>query len=349
MQRPAVDWERAARRAGSWVPAGPPTDLIGAAGVVAGLREGARVAPGHVAAVTGLEAAAAVAEQVPALVVDRPTWARAATQSFDALISSAIPGRPGIRGRLGAVSAGDQLGAALAVLGTRVLGQYDPYRGAPGRLFLVAPNILAMQRRLDVDPRDFAHWVCLHELTHAVQFAAAPWLTEHLRGLLASAISADDGDDGGGDGATDDPHPHPRRREDRGRASTAGTPRLLDSLLDPRQRAGVERAVAVMSLLEGHADVVMDAVGTTVVPSVRSIRRAFEQRRSAPRGLAALVGRVLGLQEKMRQYREGAAFTRAVIDEVGHPGLNLVWDGPEMLPSAGEIAAPRRWLERVHG
>ncbi|PFG20615.1 putative hydrolase/coenzyme F420 biosynthesis associated uncharacterized protein [Serinibacter salmoneus] len=352
MRGSAIDWDRAARRAAVLLPAGPPTDLVGAATVVESLREGSRQAPGHVACVTGLQDAGERAGALPVRIVDRAGWARAATQSFAALLGDHLTGGPGLRGRLSAAVAGDQLGGALALLGPRVLGQFDPYTPGPagaasGRLLLVAPTILAMHRRLDVDPHEFALWVCLHEQTHAVQFAAAPWLADHLRSLIAAAVAGSD--EQGGAVPTSRRPGRPGRPVPSPRAATGATPRLLASMLDDAQQEDVDRAIAVMSLLEGHADVVMDEVGTGAVPSVRVIRRAFEKRRGRQRGLSALIGRLLGVEEKVRQYRDGAAFTRAVVERVGHEGLNAVWEAPEQLPSPAEILAPDRWVERVHG
>jgi uncharacterized protein (DUF2342 family) len=57
---------------------------------------------------------------------------------------------------------------------------------------------------------------------------------------------------------------------------------------------------------------------------------------------------VLGVEAKIRQYAEGAAFTRHVVDAVGMDGFNTVWTSPETLPSRAEIADPDAWLQRVH-
>jgi coenzyme F420 biosynthesis associated uncharacterized protein len=104
-----------------------------------------------------------------------------------------------------------------------------------------------------------------------------------------------------------------------------------------------------MSLLEGHADVVMDGVGPEVIPSVAEIRRKFTQRRQGVGTIDRLLRRLLGLDQKMAQYRDGAVFTRAVVDKVGMDGFNAVWAEPGNLPSKAEILAPETWLARVHG
>ncbi|HMD12400.1 MAG TPA: zinc-dependent metalloprotease, partial [Marmoricola sp.] len=124
---------------------------------------------------------------------------------------------------------------------------------------------------------------------------------------------------------------------------------LLEILGSPEQRAILERVTGVMSLLEGHADVVMDGVGPEVIPSVATIRAKFTERRKGMGVLDRLIRRLMGLDQKMAQYRDGAVFTRAVVDKVGMDGFNAVWAEPANLPSKAEILAPETWLARVHG
>jgi coenzyme F420 biosynthesis associated uncharacterized protein len=245
---------------------------------------------------------------------------------------------------------GVETGALLAFLSSKVLGQFDPFwtdgAGAVGRLLLVAPNVVNVERELHVEPRDFRMWVCLHEETHRVQFTAVPWLRNHLRGQIEEFI-----------GATDvDPAVLLSRLRavvetvvDSARGGGEGGPSLLDLVQSPEQKAVLDRVTALMSLLEGHADVVMDGVGPEVVPSVAEIREKFQRRRRGAGGLDRTVRRLLGLDAKMRQYRDGARFVRTVVDRVGMPGLNAAWRSPEHLPTLDEITDPVAWVRRVHG
>lgn len=362
---PGIDWDLARRRAGAVSRPGPRVERGERVALVAELREAARVAPDHVARVTGLEIPALAAAAGPVLVVDRPRWAEVNLQMFRHLVDGVMPvgAGPGA-GRM----ASEELGLVLGVLSSRVLGQYDPFtpRTAPdgspvhpGRLVLVAPNVLHVERQLHLDPSDFRLWVCLHEQTHAVQFAAAPWLAAHLAGRVRHLVSGFDS---------------PERAEARLRALLQALPRvvrgsdgplapgdvqdpatagsvgaLLDVVLDDDERAAVGDAVAVMSLLEGHADVVMDEVGTGVVTTLRRIRARFEARRDSRRPADVLLRRVLGLDAKVAQYRTGAAFVRGVVGAVGHEGLNVVWSGPQALPTPAEIVDPAAWVRRIHG
>jgi len=354
-QNAPVDWPAAARLGARLASPGPMTDRDEAAALVDGLRRAAAVAAGHVAEITALAPAdgsdPAVVPVSHVMVVDRPGWARANTELLQTLTAGndAAGDAPS---RLTRLAGAAQVGGVLALLAGKVLGQFDPFVRTVGpggvvrgRLLLVAPNVLALERELRLDPEDFRLWVALHEQTHAMQFAAAPWLAEHLRTrtavLLEDLASSDDD-------------------RDRGRAVAATIVRMLrgdgdapglESLLRPDERQVFEEVGAVMALLEGHADVAMDAVGDTVVPTVRRIRARFEARRTgAGQGPAdRVLRRLLGLDLKLAQYRDGASFVRAVTGAVGQGGLNAVWAAPGNLPGPREIADPRAWVRRVHG
>ncbi|GAA2036175.1 zinc-dependent metalloprotease [Pseudokineococcus marinus] len=366
-----VDWELAVRVAGRLAPPGPQVTRAEADRAVSQLRRLAERATGHVAETTGLD----VPPDTGAVVVDRTGWARANAAAFRALLEAPVvrardarrekDERDGRRRRedgpgaaaavaLGRRATGAEVGALLAYLAPRVLGQYDPFgpdpagaaaraAGEPGRLLLVAPNVVAVERELRLRPRDFRLWVCLHEETHRVQFTAAPWLAGHLRARTEGLV---------GDVVGEPGQLLARLRAAAQRlpdAVSEGGDGLVGIMATPEQQAVVAEVTAVMSLLEGHADVVMDEVGPSVVPSVATIRERFTARRGGRPGLDRVVRRLLGLDAKMRQYRDGAAFVRGVLADVGVDGLNAVWTGPEQLPRPAEIADPRAWVRRVHG
>ena len=196
-----------------------------------------------------------------------------------------------------------------------------------GRLTLVAPNIVATERALAVDPADFRLWVCLHEVTHRTQFAAAPWLHEHVRSLLGEYCRL---------------RPGPGRAARRGcagrsaRSPTASAAARQLSLLEivqtPEQRAVLDRVTGLMSLLEGHADVVMDGVGPSVVPSVGDDPGRFEAAPAVGQPARPALRRLLGMDMKMRQYAEGACSSGpSSPGRHGRAQPGLV--GPEMLPT----------------
>jgi coenzyme F420 biosynthesis associated uncharacterized protein len=346
-----IDWSTAAATGTRLVPPGPRLPLTDAVATVEDLRTLAAEADQHVRAYTGLETTNAAADVA---VVDRPEWIRANVEGFrllvDPLLESVLANKTGlgpIAGTIGPKATGAEVGALLAYLATKVLGQFELLGPAPGgapggRLTLVAPNIVATERTLGVDPHDFRLWVCLHEVTHRTQFGAAPWLHDHVRTLLRDYLAAGDLDPAALVG---------RLRSAlgsfgdvvRGKSELS----LVELVQTPEQRAVLDRVTGLMSLLEGHADVVMDGVGPAVVPSVGMIRESFETRRSGGNPLERVFRRLFGIDMKLKQYAEGARFVRAVVDATGMDGLNRVWSGPELLPDAGEIRDPQRWLARV--
>jgi coenzyme F420 biosynthesis associated uncharacterized protein len=200
----------------------------------------------------------------------------------------------------------------------------------------VAPNIVHVERELHADPSDFRLWVALHEETHRVQFTAVPWMRDHLFGEIRTL--ADTMDPGGllEDGLQ-------RILE----AVRGGSGSVLDVLSSPEQKAILDRVTGVMSLLEGHADVVMDGVGPQVIASVSKIRAGFDRRRKGVGVLDRVLRKALGLDVKMAQYRDGAKFVRAVVDRAGMADFNAVWERPENLPSKAEITDPDAWVARV--
>jgi coenzyme F420 biosynthesis associated uncharacterized protein len=342
-----VDWDLAERTAARLSGAGPQVSASEAASVVAELRASSVAAVGPVRAVTGMEAPAPQG----ALVVDRPTWQRTNIASFRGLLGPVAEAAVSRRGRpvpagvsvVGSRLTGAELGTVLGFLSSRVLGQFDPFNGA-NRLLLVAPNIVHVERELAVVPSDFRLWVCLHEETHRVQFGATGWLDDHLIGEIQSLLTELMG--------------QPGQLAERvagvlkdlpGIVRGHGGNGLLDALQTPEQRDRLAGITAVMSLLEGHADVVMDDVGPQIVPTVADIRARFGRRRAGRGAVDQLLRRLLGLDAKLRQYADGARFVRAVVAQVGMPGFNAVWTSADTLPKAAEIADPQAWVRRIHG
>jgi coenzyme F420 biosynthesis associated uncharacterized protein len=335
-----VDWELAVLLGGRVAGNGPVVTVGEADAAVAELRAAADRSTGLVREFTGLSAGERTA---PVLVVDRQGWVRANTEAFAIMLGPVIDrlqekkGAPtGVTRAVGARITGGEVGLLLGFLASKVLGQFDPFHEPSGRLLLVAPNIVHVERELQADPSDFRLWVALHEETHRVQFTAVPWMRDHLFGEIGAL--ADTMDPGGllDDGLK-------RVAE----AVRGGGGSVFDVLGSPEQKAIVDRVTGVMSLLEGHADVVMDGVGPQVIPSVGKIRAGFDRRRKGIGVLDRVLRKALGLDVKMAQYRDGAKFVRGVVDRVGMTEFNAVWEAAEHLPSKAEIADPDAWVARV--
>jgi coenzyme F420 biosynthesis associated uncharacterized protein len=357
-----VDWDLALTTAKRLMRPSPDVDRPEAARVVSDLRRYAAEAEQHVRGYTLLDTESATA---PVVVIDRPGWVQANIDAMKLVIEPLIQklrashGQPGaFATAIGSRVTGVEAGGLFAYLSNKVLGQFDPFftgsQGGTassgdgptygGRLLLVAPNIVHVERELQVDPADFRLWVCLHEETHRVQFTAVPWLRSHLLGEMELLLDKTDLDPG---------RLAEMMRQGiervgkmvRGDADVS----LLDILQTPEQREVLQRLTAVMSLLEGHADVVMDGVGPTVVPTVETIRTKFNARRAGAGPLDQMIRKLLGFDAKLKQYKDGAVFVRGALERVGMAGFNAVWAEPANLPTRDEIADPARWVTRVHG
>jgi coenzyme F420 biosynthesis associated uncharacterized protein len=335
-----VDWDFAVTLGAKVAGDGPDVTSADAAAAVAELRAGAERSTDLVRDFTGLLAEERTA---PVLVVDRRGWVQANADGFARILEPLIDklasrkGVPqGLSLAIGSRVTGAEVGLLLGFLGSKVLGQFDPFHDPAGRLLLVAPNIVHVEREIDADPTDFRLWVCLHEETHRVQFTAVPWMRDHLFAEMQALVDSVEPSHMLDDGL--------RRVSE---AIRGGGGSLLDVMSTEEQRQIVDRVTGVMSLLEGHADVVMDGVGPSVIPSVAAIRARFNERRKGVGTLDRILRRLLGLDAKMAQYRDGAAFVRGVVDKVGMADFNVVWQDPAHLPTKAEIADPAAWVSRV--
>ena len=345
-----VDWDLAVSTATRLISPGPEVSRSEADAAVRSLREQVEVAAAHVERITALHPVG----PIPVTrVVDRPGWVRVNADGMARLLTPLVQTleerRPRPAGRfeqtVGPKATGLQAGGVLAFLSSKVLGQFEFFADPAVQLLLVAPNVVEAERSLGVPPADFRLWVALHEVTHRVQFTAVPWLRGHLSTEIDALVDATDLD--------------PDAVRERlsafvgqlGSALRGGeeSQGILGLIQSPAQKEIIERLTAFMSLVEGHAEYVMNAVGPDVVPSIGQIRERFGQRRKGTGPVDRLLRRLLGLDVKIRQYADGSKFVGAVVEAVGIDGFNQVWTSPEALPRKSELADPHAWVERVHG
>jgi len=344
-----VDWNLAERLAFALAGSGPAWD-----GDEQELRAESNRAALLVRRYTGLRPKGDLPE---AELVGRTEWARVNLESFEHLsrrveehlqerMSASNDGRvSGIQRTIVRAATGAEIGLAVGYLSQRVIGQYDVALIGPARaprLLFVGPNLSAARARLDVNRDLFLRWIALHETTHAVHFASVPWLREYIGGIAEELFEK----------AAVEVKPS----EIFGKLVRLNPRELLRSvkggdlatlLLPEDQRRLIDRLTATMTLVEGYAEHVMDAVGEQLDPGYAGLRRALDRDRDRRGLLDSIVSKVLGLEMKLAQYRRGKAFADEVVRAHGIRTLNRAWSGPEALPRPEELDSPAEWVERV--
>ena len=366
-----VDW-RVAERVAAWaINRRPPSVRYEAEELARSFAEVTARAEELVAVSTGWRA------PTPArsVVTDRAGWARANVASFQRLLTPALKKferkreekreerrRSGTRpswlidlpepiaskvAGAGRSASGAQLGAVLAWMSTRVLGQYDlllteEMAEDQDLLYYVGPNVVELERRHGFDPGEFRLWLALHEVTHRCQFTAVPWLRGHFLSLVDKAIEPFQADPGRLAEML-------RRTAEQLRSgqSPFDDAGVLGVVASEQQLDAIRSLQAMMSLLEGHGDVTMDRAGAADVPGAARFSQVLRERRQSVKGPAKVLQQVLGLEAKLRQYQQGEEFIRAVEARGGRELIDRVWRGPEWLPTLQEIREPERWIARV--
>lgn len=281
------------------------------------------------------------------IVVSRREWVDTNIRSMQRLLAP-MAERFGSRlGPFGLVSrrvTGAQSGALLGFMAQRVLGQYDLFFADDAEtdaVFYVGGNILTIEKRFAFRPRAFRLWIALHEVTHRAQFAGVPWLREYFFGLVNELL------------ANTEPDWAQITRTMRGaveRVRSRQTPwdesGLLGLLASPEQRMVIDRIQAMMTLLEGHGNAVMNALGREHVEGQARMADVLNRRRS-PGGVMGILQRLFGLEAKMRQYDVGERFVASVTELAGPTAISRAWRGPDALPTTAELVDPQRWLDRV--
>lgn len=245
-----------------------------------------------------------------------------------------------------------EIGMLLGYMAKRVLGQYDlallgrePVTS--GKLYYVEPNIRGIERKLDLPKNDFRMWLALHETTHAFEFEAYPWVREHFNGMLEHYMSfmREDAEflKQGLDGLKVLAQ---RIREGRDVADDdSGS--WIESFMNAEQRRVFTQMQAMMCVIEGYSNHVMNAVGRDLLPTYDLISRRFEERQKQRSAGEQIFAKLTGLNVKMEQYRQGEAFVNAIVERHGKEAIKRLWAGPESMPSMQEIRTPALWSTRM--
>jgi coenzyme F420 biosynthesis associated uncharacterized protein len=216
----------------------------------------------------------------------------------------------------------------LAFIGRRVLGQYDPQLlGAEPMsgegLYLIETNVEEWGRRADLPAEDLRRWLILHEMTHAWQFAAHPWLRPYLESSMRVLLES-------------------VRKNAAPVARIAAFAGVL-----PSQWRVMRQVQGTMSVIEGYSNLVMNQLGGKLLPGFERLEQAYRERSSGKSPLEVLIWKLTGLDLKLQQYQRGEAFCRAIFDQHGMEGLNAVWSSEAQMPRLEELGHPEAWYRRV--
>jgi coenzyme F420 biosynthesis associated uncharacterized protein len=240
-----------------------------------------------------------------------------------------------------------EVGVVVGYLAQRVLGQYElvlldeAVEDRPPRLLFVLPNLGQAVQAFGAEEQQFMTWVTLHEVTHAVQFAGVPWLHAHVAGLVRELLRS-------AEVRLEAPRKLriPSTEEVRRVLALLRRGDLISIVTTTPERETLDSVQAVMAVIEGHAEHVMDAVAPDLLPSLPKLRQALDRRRRSQSGLSRLVARLLGLELKLRQYEQGKFFCDAIVRERGPEALRHLWSSPDTLPTLAELRDPHAWLDR---
>ena len=347
-----VDWATARRVARFVAGRDPLADSYLAASLQADFDALTVHAEDLVAGYTGLRAPG----HASARVLDRRDWVESNIASMRSLLDPLMQ-RFGARlahNPFSPVSrrvAATEMGGLLGYLAKRVLGQYDllvpggpdavPGDSPTDAVYYVGANILSLEKRFAFRPRDFRLWIAIHEVTHRAQFTGVPWMRDYFLGLVREALELVD------------PDPRTMLRalssavdEVRAGRNPLDEGGLVALFASPAQRGVLGQVQALMSVLEGHGNVVMDDLGREHVAGQERMSRVLQQRRKIG-GIAGAMHKLLGIEQKMRQYEVGERFVRGVYEIGGRPAFDAVWHAPQNLPTVAELNEPARWLARV--
>ena len=282
-------------------------------------------------------------------VVGRSAWVKRNLSFFAELLKPAQEEieksleEAGTRGALSKRFMAAEIGALLGVISRRVLGQYELVLPSDDRgdvVFLIAPNILALEREHQFKPSEFRFWIALHEATHRLQFVGVPWMRDYFFGLVKELVSLSKPE--GSRLARLVAEVRDATSEGRPIIGEAG---VLGLMATPTQREHLDKVQALMSLLEGHGHVVMDRIGERHLVTQPRMAVLLKKRRHDPRTAALL--RFTGMEMKMNQYELGEKFVKHVEGKAGWSSVDLAWSSPEALPTRAEIDDPDAWLARV--
>ncbi len=241
-------------------------------------------------------------------------------------------------------------GSMIGHLATRSFGQYDlPIPRPPSdALAVVAPTIAAFGDEWSIDGDDLRLWVCLQEVAHHAVMGV-PHVRARLESLIQEYVA----------GFRSDPHALEERMENLdvnpgNMSDMAGIQQLFTDpeVLLGAMRSGTQETVkprldALVTVIVGYVDHVMDRIGEKLVPSYSMVTEAVRRRRVEASDADRFVEQMFGVTLTQDRYERGEAFINGVVERAGIEGLDRLWADEADLPTPAEVEAPGLWLARI--
>jgi putative hydrolase len=254
----------------------------------------------------------------------------------------------GIMSMLGPMMLGMTAGSMLGHLARRSFGQYDlPVpRPRSDELLLVVTNLAEFGEEWSLPPDDLRLWVCLHEITHHAVLNL-PHVRERLETHLNEYVAGFEPDPNALEHKLGDLDPTGSDALAQFQNVMSDPEALLGAIQSPAQRTLLPQLEALVAVIVGYVDHVMDSIGTGLIGSYGMVTEALRRRRVTEDDSNRFVERLLGLELSQAQYDRGEAFVAGVVERAGPEGLERLWRSDRELPTPAEVDAPGLWLARI--
>ena len=246
------------------------------------------------------------------------------------------------------VMLGMTAGSMLGHLARRSFGQYDlPIpRPSGDELTIVLANLDEFGREWSLPEDDLRLWVCVHEVArHAV--LSLPHVRARLESLLNEYVNGFEPDSGTLESKLGELDVSDLSGLENMQQLLGDPEVLLGAIQSPAQRALLPRLEALVAVIVGYVDHLMDDIGQGLIGSYDMVTEAMRRRRVTADPSDRFVERLLGLELTQAQYERGSAFIDGIVDRAGREALDRLWASERELPTPAEVDAPGLWLARI--
>ncbi len=239
-------------------------------------------------------------------------------------------------------------GSMVGHLACRSLGQYDlPLpRGKELEIQIITSNIAVFGEEWSLPTQELFLWVCLHELCHHAVLQVDQ-VQKRLQTLLRNYVSGFESNPAGlGEMLQEIDMESPSAFEDLQRS--LGDPEIvLGVIQSDAQLSMLPELHALIAVIVGYVDYVMDRVGNGLIGSYDQLTEALRRRRVETDPSDRFIERMFGLELTQTQYERGATFISGVIERADENELSRLWEKEQNLPTPNEVDAPGLWLARI--